>query len=86
MGLRCPQCLEMGSFVTDSRKSKIRPGELRRRRECPSCRTRFTTYEWFDETWENNIDMTAEPLDDRPAVFVNGTGWVDGYIGPRDDA
>ena len=42
--MRCPYCQEGDTRVTDSRE--VQCGEaIRRRRECPSCARRFTTYE-----------------------------------------
>ena len=40
--MRCPFCSEAQSRVTDSR---VAEDGIRRRRECRSCRRRFTTYE-----------------------------------------
>ncbi len=40
--MRCPQCGEPDTRVTDSRDSGP---EIRRRRECANCGGRFTTYE-----------------------------------------
>ena len=42
--MRCPYCQHPDSDVIDTRK--LNSGEsIRRRRKCPSCGTRFTTYE-----------------------------------------
>ena len=38
----CPRCRERDTQVTDSRDG---PDSIRRRRECLSCKYRFTTYE-----------------------------------------
>lgn len=46
--MRCPFCLHMDSKVLDSRQTE-EGGSIRRRRECTSCRKRFTTYERLDE-------------------------------------
>ena len=46
--MKCPYCAHLGDKVVDSRESK--EGEvIRRRRECLSCRRRFTSYERIDE-------------------------------------
>ena len=45
--MRCPQCGEMDSRVIDSR-SADEGRSVRRRRECPACDRRFTTYERLD--------------------------------------
>ena len=42
--MRCPQCGEANSQVKDSRPSED-DRAVRRRRECPSCGARFTTFE-----------------------------------------
>ncbi len=42
--MHCPFCNHIESIVKDSRLSDD-GGTIRRRRECPSCQARFTTYE-----------------------------------------
>src|SRR5918996_6543492 len=42
--MRCPQCGERDTRVVDSRDLDD-SATIRRRRECTSCTTRFTTYE-----------------------------------------
>ena len=42
--MRCPQCSTRDTRVVDSRDLD-ESATIRRRRECPSCGTRFTTYE-----------------------------------------
>ena len=46
--MRCPYCGNADSKVIDSRESK-KGISIRRRRECESCRRRFTTYEKVEE-------------------------------------
>jgi transcriptional repressor NrdR len=46
--MRCPFCKHDETKVIDSRESKD-GAEIRRRRECPSCEKRFTTYERVEE-------------------------------------
>lgn len=46
--MRCPYCQEFESRVVDSRSSDDGTS-IRRRRECNSCRRRFTTYERIEE-------------------------------------
>ena len=61
--MRCPYCSSAESRVIDKRESS--PGITRRRRECPKCRKRFTTYEKV-EILELSIvkkDGTREPFD-----------------------
>src|ERR671923_25337 len=46
--MRCPFCGETDTRVADSRLSE--PGDVvRRRRRCPACDRRFTTYERYDQ-------------------------------------
>lgn len=46
--MRCPFCDEFESRVIDSRSSED-GSSIRRRRECYSCKRRFTTYERVEE-------------------------------------
>jgi len=46
--MRCPFCGHIEDKVVDSREAKI-GDTIRRRRQCESCRRRFTTYERIDE-------------------------------------
>ncbi len=46
--MRCPYCEHAESKVIDSRESK-NGLRVRRRRECLSCKRRFTTYEKIEE-------------------------------------
>jgi len=45
--VKCPFCKNIGSKVVDSRLIEKGDG-IRRRRECLSCKKRFTTYERYD--------------------------------------
>ena len=46
--MKCPYCFHRDSRVIDSRA--VEDGtSIRRRRECPSCGRRFTTYEKYEE-------------------------------------
>ena len=47
--MRCPYCEGMEDKVVDSRSSKEGTA-IRRRRECLSCKRRFTTYEYIEDT------------------------------------
>jgi len=47
--MRCPSCHYNGTRVVDSRPVDDNK-EIRRRRECESCRYRFTTFEKIEET------------------------------------
>ena len=47
--MKCPFCSYADSRVIDSRSVDNGPS-IRRRRECPECGRRFTTYEKYEET------------------------------------
>lgn len=47
--MKCPFCSYRDSRVVDSRAVE-EGGSIRRRRECPECGRRFTTYEKYEET------------------------------------
>ena len=47
--MRCPACGHEGDKVIDSRSVR-EGGAVRRRRECSDCRTRYTTYEFIEQT------------------------------------
>ena len=65
--MRCPFCNHEDTRVIDSRPSE---GKKRRRRECPKCGRRFTTY----ETVENPMlmvykkDGSFEPFDRQKLI------------------
>ena len=46
--MQCPYCNYKESKVVDSRHTDSK--SIRRRRECESCKTRFTTYEKIETT------------------------------------
>ncbi len=47
--MKCPFCQSPNTRVVDSRSGKIE-FEVRRRRECPDCSQRFTTYERIERS------------------------------------
>jgi transcriptional repressor NrdR len=62
--MRCPFCGEADTRVADSRLSE--PGDaVRRRRRCPSCDRRFTTYERYDQgsLFIRKRDGSRQPFD-----------------------
>ena len=61
--MKCPGCGYIDTSVIDSRMSKDGLA-IRRRRECPKCATRFTTYERV----ENIIPMVIKK-DNRRELF-----------------
>jgi transcriptional repressor NrdR len=62
--MKCPFCNEQEDKVIDSRISKD-GDSIRRRRECISCKKRFTTHEKIEETLPSIIkkDGRREPFD-----------------------
>lgn len=64
--MRCPFCLKVETKVIDSRDAN--DGEqIRRRRECISCKERFTTYEVAELSFPRVIkrDHTREAFDEN---------------------
>ena len=62
--MKCPLCDDVEDKVVDSRMAK--EGEvIRRRRECLSCKRRYTTYERVEETMPAVVkkDGRREPFD-----------------------
>ena len=64
--MRCPYCNHLESKVIDSRESK-KGLSIRRRRECLSCKRRFTTYEKIEEIPYMVVkkDGTRQPFDSQ---------------------
>ena len=64
--MRCPKCGSRDDKVIDSRQSRD-SSSIRRRRECLSCRYRFTTYEEIERSDLRVVkrDRTHEPFDRR---------------------
>jgi transcriptional repressor NrdR len=64
--MRCPYCGFLESKVIDSRESK-KGLSIRRRRECLSCKRRFTTYEKIEEIPYMVVkkDGTRQPFDSQ---------------------
>lgn len=60
--MKCPECGYEGSKVIDSRPAE---NKIRRRRECLSCKCRFTTYEMVETIPLMVVkkDNTIEPFD-----------------------
>lgn len=61
--MKCPFCSFRDSRVVDSRAVDD-GGSIRRRRECPDCGRRFTTYEKYEET-----PLVVSKKDDRRELF-----------------
>ena len=64
--MQCPFCDEQDTRVVDSRLA-LDGAQVRRRRECTSCRERFTTYEAAEVTIPRIVknDGIREPFDER---------------------
>ena len=64
--MKCPFCSHEDSRVIDSRS--VENGvSIRRRRECPHCLRRFTTYEKYEET-----PLVVSKKDGRRELFDTG--------------
>ncbi|MDE7233916.1 MAG: transcriptional repressor NrdR, partial [Ruminiclostridium sp.] len=65
--MRCPECGFDDSKVIDSRPTD---GRIRRRRECLSCKCRFTTYEIVENIPLMVIkkDHSLQPFDSQKLV------------------
>ncbi len=65
--MKCPECGFDESKVIDSRPTD---GKIRRRRECLSCKCRFTTYEIVENTPLMVVkkDHSIEPFDPEKLV------------------
>jgi transcriptional repressor NrdR len=61
--MRCPFCGKDEDKVVDSRTSQ-NGRSVRRRRECESCRKRFTTYEYVED-----VSLTITKSDGRREPF-----------------
>ena len=60
--MKCPTCGYADSKVIDSRPTE--EGSIRRRRECLSCKRRFTTYEIID-----TVPITVTKKDGSEEIF-----------------
>jgi len=67
--MRCPKCGSRDDKVIDSRQSRD-SSSIRRRRECLTCKYRFTTYEEIERSDLRVVkrDRTHEPFDRRKLV------------------
>ncbi len=61
--MRCPYCQYADSKVVDSRATE-EGNSIRRRRECPNCMRRFTTYEVIEK-----IPLMVVKKDGRREIF-----------------
>lgn len=57
--IKCPNCKEQSTRVMESRSSE-EGGVIRRRRKCPGCDKRFTTYERIEDQVVIKKDGTKE--------------------------
>ena len=64
--MKCPFCSFEDSRVIDSRSVES-GASIRRRRECPKCGRRFTTYEKYEET-----PLVVNKKDGRRELFDSG--------------
>jgi len=69
--MKCPFCGNTDSKVMDSRPTE-EGTIIRRRRECPSCKKRFTTYERVDELPLTVIKKSGMREVFDPHKIING--------------
>jgi transcriptional repressor NrdR len=69
--MRCPFCQNPETKVVDSRTSEASDA-IRRRRECDSCKRRFTTYERLEEIPLVVIKRNRERELFEPSKLLNG--------------
>ncbi|WP_422444247.1 transcriptional regulator NrdR [Thermoanaerobacterium sp. DL9XJH110] len=69
--MKCPFCGYLDSKVVDSRPTE-EGSIIRRRRECPSCKKRFTTYERVDELPLMVIKKSGNREVFNPHKIING--------------
>ncbi len=69
--MKCPFCGCLESKVVDSRPTE-EGSIIRRRRECPLCKKRFTTYERVDELPITIIKKSGEREVFDPHKIING--------------
>lgn len=69
--MKCPFCGFLDSKVLDSRPTD-EGSIIRRRRECPSCKKRFTTYERIDELPIMVIKKSGNREVFDPHKIING--------------
>lgn len=69
--MKCPFCGNTDSKVVDSRPTE-EGTIIRRRRECPSCKKRFTTYERVDELPLTVIKKSGMREVFDPHKIING--------------
>lgn len=68
--MKCPYCRDLENRVIDSRMSKD-GNVIRRRRECLSCKRRFTTHERIEEILPMVIKTNGsrEPFDEKKILI-----------------
>ena len=71
--MRCPQCGTRDTRVVDSRDLD-ESATVRRRRECPSCSARFTTYERVEAARLVVVKRDGDPAGVRPRQ-AGGRAW-----------
>lgn len=69
--MKCPFCGYLDTKVMDSRPTE-EGTIIRRRRECPSCKKRFTTYERVDELPLTVIKKSGDRQVFDPHKILNG--------------
>ena len=72
-GVRCPACQHLDTKVIDSRPSD-EATSIRRRRSCPECSHRFTTYERLEDVPLMVVKRSGERVHFSRAKVVAGAG------------
>ena len=60
--MKCPFCKHDDTQVVDSRVSE-EGDSIRRRRRCPACDKRFTTYERIEDTVQAQVNTFSVGID-----------------------
>lgn len=71
--MRCPSCSERDTRVVDSRDLDD-AATIRRRRECPTCSSRFTTYERVESARLSVIKSNGERQEFDATKLARGLG------------
>ena len=74
--MKCPFCKHNGTDVIDSRQ--LNSGELvKRRRQCNSCKERFTTHEIYSLSNNNKISNKRDIYQDLKRIHDESSSEID---------
>ena len=79
---RCPNCRYYLMAIMSTVEPKRNLATVRRVRKCSQCDHEIKTTERIDSppALKLVVGGLEDDLDDRPATFQNGVGWIDGPI------